>query len=124
MSDDRFLSLFDSFVQWPARLSKEGPFLEKILREAGATRVLDAGAGSGRHAAWLAKRGFEVWAADLAESMVEETRRHAASEGVKVQAVRSSFEEVSAKVPGPMDAVICVGNSLCMLREAPWSCTR
>jgi SAM-dependent methyltransferase len=118
MSDDRFLRMFDGFVNWPARLSKEGPFLDAILKEAGATRVLDAGAGPGRHAVWLAKKGYRVLAADIAETMIEETRRHAREEGAAVEAVRCSFEEIPGLVSEPVDAVQCLGNSLCMLPDA------
>ncbi|MCU0723780.1 MAG: class I SAM-dependent methyltransferase [Planctomycetes bacterium] len=118
MNEDRFLELFDRFVQWPARLAKEGPFLEKLLRQAGAEKVLDAGAGTGRHAAWLARKGFQVWAADAAESMVRETRKHAQEEGVAVEAVQCAFEDVPSRLPAPVDAVLCIGNSLCMLPDA------
>jgi len=117
MADEEFLTLFDLFVKWPLRLGKEGPFIEGFLSEAGARRVLDAGAGSGRHASWLAKKGYEVIASDLAECMVEETRRHASEEGVALETLACSFESLPEQLTHPVDAVLCLGNSLSMLPD-------
>lgn len=120
MADDDFLNLFDAFVKWPARLGKEGPFLENFLQGAGARSVVDAGAGSGRHAAYLAAKGYNVFATDVAECMVDEARRYAAEQGAELEAIRCSFEDLPAHIKAPQDAVICMGNSLSMLpsREA------
>ena len=42
------------------------------------SRALDVGAGSGRDAAWLVSRGFEVWAVEPSELMRQEAqKRHA-----------------------------------------------
>jgi ubiquinone/menaquinone biosynthesis C-methylase UbiE len=42
------------------------------------SRALDVGAGSGRDAAWLVSRGFEVWAVEPSEVMRREAqKRHA-----------------------------------------------
>ena len=42
------------------------------------SRALDVGAGSGRDAAWLVSRGFEVWAVEPSEVMRQEAqKRHA-----------------------------------------------
>lgn len=40
----------------------------------GATRVLDLGCAGGRNTVLLAERGFDVWARDASEPMVERTR--------------------------------------------------
>jgi ubiquinone/menaquinone biosynthesis C-methylase UbiE len=47
----------------------------KVMRKAGARRVLDLGCGSGRHTIFLAKEGFEIVAADISEEGLELTRR-------------------------------------------------
>lgn len=39
------------------------------------TRVLDAGCAGGRNTIFLAEKGFDVYAMDASEAMVEETRR-------------------------------------------------
>ncbi len=119
MFDDRFMMLFDEFVSWPLRLGKEGPFVETILEEAGARKVVDAGAGSGRHAVYLARKGYNVFATDIASCMVDETRRHAEDQGADLEVLHCSFEAIPEHVTAPQDAVICLGNSLCMLPDAP-----
>jgi SAM-dependent methyltransferase len=117
MSEAEFLDLFDRFVKWPQRLKREGAFLSGFLEKAGAKSIVDAGAGTGRHAAYLAKLGYEVTAADVAPSMVEEMRRHAEEVGAEVRAVQCSFSEVGEHVGRPQDAVLCLGNSLAMLPD-------
>ncbi|MHC4599758.1 MAG: class I SAM-dependent methyltransferase [Planctomycetota bacterium] len=118
MADDAFLKTFDRFVKWPLRLKKEGPFIESFLEAISAKKVVDAGAGTGRHAVHLAERGYEVTAADVASCMVEETGRFAREKGVTVNVVRCAFADLAEHVPGSQDAVICLGNSLAMLPDA------
>lgn len=45
-------------------------------------RALDLGAGEGRHAIWLARRGWQVQAVDFSAKGLETGRRHANSAGV------------------------------------------
>lgn len=44
------------------------------VADAGATRVLDLGCAGGRNTVFLAERGFDVWATDASQPMVERTR--------------------------------------------------
>ena len=117
MADDDFLNLFDLFVKWPLRLGKEGPFIVRFLEEIGARTVVDAGAGSGRHAAYLAGKGYEVTATDAAPCMIEETARHAREEGVSIGTALCDFADLPEHVRPPVDAVICLGNSLSMCAD-------
>ena len=119
MARDDFLELFDLFVNWPARIAKEGPFVEKILRESGARTVLDAGCGPGHHSVYLARKGFEVFAEDNASCMIEETGRQAMKAGVAVKVLTCSFEDIRTQISGQMDAVLVLGNSLCMVEDRP-----
>lgn len=50
-------------------------------------RALDVGAGEGRHAVWLASRGWRVTALDFSAVGVERGREHAQREGVSVDFV-------------------------------------
>ena len=53
-------------------------WLMDLLPTGANARVLDVGAGSGRDAAWLLSRGFEVWAVEPSVVMRREAqRRHA-----------------------------------------------
>jgi SAM-dependent methyltransferase len=58
--------------------------LAERLRERGLSRVLDLGCGVGRHAQYLAARGFECVGVDASESGLAYAREHAAAAGVRV----------------------------------------
>jgi len=69
------------------------------------SKILDAGCGTGLFTIRLAKNGYRVKAADIAEQMVNKTREDAQKEGVadNVEFEVSSIESVS----GTFDAVVC-----------------
>ena len=56
---DALAPMFDVMTDWDARLAAEGPFLRAQLDAVGARRVLDAACGSGGHALWLARQGYD-----------------------------------------------------------------
>jgi len=112
-----FSADYDRFVDWPARLAAELPFIERELQAVRAGRVLDAACGTGMHAVALVQRGYAVAGADLSAGMVERARSHAATAGVETQfevagsAVSSGRRGPTRTGPG-FDAVLCLGNSL------------
>ncbi len=115
---DSFSSDYDRFVNWPARLSAEVPFLERQLREAGARRVLDAACGTGQHAIALSKIGFEAAGADLSPNMVAQALANARVARSEVTFKQAGFGElVQAFGRGTFDAILCLGNSLPHLLE-------
>jgi len=93
---DDFSADYDRFVDWPARLAVELPFIERQLQAVGARRVLDAACGTGVHAIALAQRGYQVAGADLSAGMIERARANAAAAGVGVRLVVAGFGELSA----------------------------
>lgn len=108
---------YDRFVNWPARLSHELPFLQGLFRERGVQRVLDSACGTGRHAIALAQRGYQVAGADLSAPMVEAARKNAAAAGVKAPFVVAGLGRL-APLGETYDAVLCLGNSLPHLLSA------
>jgi glycine/sarcosine N-methyltransferase len=82
---DDFSADYDRFVDWPARLAAELPFVEQELQRAGARRVLDAACGTGMHAVALAQRGYALVGADLSAAMIERARSNAAAAGVEAR---------------------------------------
>jgi SAM-dependent methyltransferase len=74
LSDD-----YDRFVNWESRLAYEMPFIERILREADARRVIDVACGTGMHAIELARRGYDVVGADLSAPMIERAKENAST---------------------------------------------
>jgi SAM-dependent methyltransferase len=66
------------------RVWSSGPneHLERILAPLRPGAAVDLGAGEGRHALWLAERGWTVTAVDFAEVGLDRGRREAAKRGV------------------------------------------
>ena len=74
------------------------------------SRVLDAACGIGLDVAALTRRGHHVVGADASPAMLRE-----AAQRTDAELVCCPWTELPARVPGPFDAVLCVGNSLAHL---------
>jgi glycine/sarcosine N-methyltransferase len=110
---DQLAGEYDRFVNWPARLAYEIPFLAETLRRAGAQRVLDAACGTGMHAIALAEQGFSVAGADFSAGMVARARANAAQAAVDARFDQAGFGELARTFgAGGFDALVCLGNSL------------
>ena len=109
---------YDRFVDWPGRLAREMPFLEKLFAEHGVQRALDVACGTGHHAIALAERGYEVLGIDVSEGMVSRARQNAAAAGVTATFLQAGFGELGKSVQEPYDALLCLGNSLPSLLSA------
>jgi glycine/sarcosine N-methyltransferase len=116
---DEFSSDYDRFMNWPARLAAELPFVELQLHKVGARRVLDAACGTGQHAIALARSGYEVVGADISAGMIERARHNAAAAGVEARFEMAGFGELSARLGTGFDALLCLGNSLPHLLTLP-----
>ncbi|MBR8641390.1 class I SAM-dependent methyltransferase [Streptomyces tuirus] len=80
-------------------------FLDRELISGG--RALDLGCGPGRNALYLAERGFEVDAVDLAPAAVDWAGERARAAGVQNVRFRcgDAFELAGAELTGPYDLV-------------------
>lgn len=107
-----FSADYDRFMDWPARLAAELPFIERQLAAVGARRVLDAACGTGQHAIALAQAGYQVVGADLSPGMVAQARANAAAAGVDVPFHVAGFGQLADRLEGDFDALLCLGNSL------------
>ena len=72
-------------------------------------RIMDLPCGAGRHALPLAQAGFEVTGVDLSETWLDRARTQARSRGLAVNFIRANMLDVQVD---PVDALICMGNSL------------
>jgi SAM-dependent methyltransferase len=77
-----------------------------------ASTVLDASCGTGINAAVLARQGFNVWASDGSEAMIEEAAARFRREQLAIPAWRCLWADLPATVAERFDVVLCVGNSL------------
>ncbi len=74
----------------------------------GSVRVVDVGCGGGLLAEALARAGAEVTAIDLAPSMIEVAKLHAAGEGLRIDYRVQSVEALAAEAPDSFDVVTCM----------------
>jgi SAM-dependent methyltransferase len=71
-------------------------------------RVLDVGAGEGRHAVWLSALGWEVTAVDFSAVGIDKGRREAAARGIEVEWVVADAREWSPPPGTTYDLVLVV----------------
>lgn len=109
---DALSAEYDLFVDWPARLAHELPFLLRLLERHRVHTVLDVACGTGKHAIALAQRGYQVVGADSSSAMLQCARHNAAREGVEVSFIETGFGGLRRDLREQFDAVICLGNSL------------
>jgi SAM-dependent methyltransferase len=64
------------------------------------------------HAIAFARRGLRSAGADLSPTMITQARLNAERAGVRIELAAASLGRISAALPGPFDAVTCLGNSL------------
>lgn len=77
------------------KIFKKGRYFDKphpdidevvgLLKEKSAKKVLDLGCGAGRHTAYLAKEGFDVYATDISERGLKMTESSLEEEGLSAK---------------------------------------
>ena len=71
---DRLSGTYEAREVDPYRADMEFPATTELVPDPEGKRVLDAGCGRGRYAAWLGERGADVLAVDKSSGMVERAR--------------------------------------------------
>lgn len=99
------------------RYKAEVEFLDKVLKEHGARRILDLGCGTGGHCIELAKLGYDIVGLDISQLMIEKAREKSSMEGVKASFILGDMKQAhsilkNANIRLPFDAVISMGSSL------------
>ena len=106
---------YDRFVNWPARLEAELPFISQQIQSAVGPecRLLDAACGTGKHAIALAQLGHQASGADFSQGMIGRARANARTAGVSVRFEVVGFEHLENTFGRQaFDALLCLGNSL------------
>lgn len=112
--DDGFIESNDMAVYFTP--PREWPPIDRWACDRIAGRVLDVGAGVGRHSLGLQERGCDVVALDTSPGAVDVCRLR----GVQ-HAFEGSVEELLATAPEPFDAFLLLGNNLGLLRDAAYA---
>jgi glycine/sarcosine N-methyltransferase len=89
------------------------PAVARLLQRIGpGSDVLDAACGTGIDAAVLARRGFNVRAADGSEAMVGVAAARFRREGLAIPVHRCLWADLPAAIGERFDVVLCTGNAL------------
>lgn len=109
---DEFSEEYDLMIDWPERIKREAQFFRTIFKQMDVSRVLDAGCGTGKHAIEFSKWGIEVVGCDISPQMIERAKLNAQAERASIQFKVAAFQELTKKLSGTFDAIICLGNNL------------
>jgi len=88
-------------------IAVEEPYVDTIISSLPITNALDVGAGTGRHALKLARRGIAVTAIDQSQEMLAVARQIAQQEGLPITFRQASLEDGLPFEPEQFDFLIC-----------------
>ena len=84
------------------------PDIIQLLKDRGASTILDLGSGTGRHIIYLARNGFSVFGLDNSPVGIEATRQWLANEGLAADLQLQNMTEELPYRDAFFDAVISV----------------
>jgi len=89
------------------------PAMARLLQATSrGSAVLDASCGTGLNAAVLARRGFDVWATDGSEAMIEQAAARFRREHLAIPVRQCLWADLPVTLAERFDVVLCIGNSL------------
>jgi SAM-dependent methyltransferase len=109
---------WEKFVDPARRMDKLGPFFSHVLDPHRTGSILDAAAGIGTDALWLADQGFNVTLNEIEpvyRDIIEDRFR---SNERPLLLFGEDWRKLPAKMGQWFTAVLVLGNSLCLLRSA------
>ena len=109
------LSLMEGYSRWAKSydttfntlIATEEVYSLDLLDGLEGTTALDAGAGTGRFALRLGRRGWQVTAVEANPDMQAITQRAAASENLSIEFVSASLEDAVPVESAAFDLVVC-----------------
>ena len=107
-------------IAWPARIEREGPFLEAEIRRAPEPSVIDLGCGTGEHCRHLAERGFKAVGVDRSREQIAKARDY--TDEYPPHGPRflcGELETLDELTDERFGAAICLGNVLPHLDDLP-----
>jgi SAM-dependent methyltransferase len=108
---ESFVDKWDDLIDWEARANSEGRFFIDVLKEHGASQVLDAATGTGFHSIRLLNEGFDVVSCDGNAEMLHKAYENGKRHGHVLRTTQADWRWLNRDVHHKFDAVICLGNS-------------
>lgn len=103
------------FIAGEAQSLQPDPFLIEVCSSLKPGRALDLAGGAGRHAVWLAQRGWNATLADVSDEGLAIAAKRAEEAGVTLTLRREEAAETLAwSVGHPFDLIVVVW---CLLRD-------
>ena len=97
------------FIAGEAQSLQPDPFVIEVCSSLKPGRALDLAGGAGRHALWLAQRGWNATLADVSDEGLAIAGRRAEEAGVTLTLRRESGDETLAwAVDHPLDLIVVV----------------
>ena len=115
---DFYDDIADSYGQLTGASDRQGPagrFARELTRRFNIASAVDAACGTGLFAIELARCGVEVVGSDISPGMLKSAPSNAASATVDANLcswVQAPMQELSQRISGARDAVVCMGNSI------------
>lgn len=108
--------LYDTMIDWEARLSQEIPDIEFLFKKEKVNKVLDIASSTGEHSIVLAKKGFEIFGIESSGLMhkIAQSKKNRSSKEIqsRLNLLEGNYNEMLGKINGPIDAAIFMGNAL------------
>src|ERR1700720_568673 len=102
---------WDALADQGQNIHGEADLVEILLRESGASRVLDAGCGTGRVAIELARRGFSVVGVDFDATMLAVAH----TKEPELEWIEADLTDLTAMVDAEFDLALLAGNVMIFL---------
>ena len=96
----------ESFVQGTVQ---ECDFIEQEIGCHKATRILDIGCGTGRHAIELTKRGYSVVGVDLSDSLLKRAREKASEQNLRIDFLKYDARNLPFRSEFDLVIMLCEG---------------
>jgi len=103
---------YDELTDAPARSKAAQGFVAEFLKRYPCKSALDVACGTGVYTLPLAKAGVAATGSDLSQSMLDRAAQAASDAGLSIPFVQAPMQELSQRVTGPFEAILCMGNSL------------
>ena len=109
---DDIADQYDEITGAAGRAESARAFVRELDSRHEIASAVDAACGSGLYALLLAEGGARVIGADISAGMLAEARRRGQAAGAEVEWVQASMQDLAGALAGPLDAALCMGNSL------------
>ncbi len=114
VSSERVAREYDVALAGTALLDFDVRFAQEHFPSPG--KLIDLGCGTGRLLVHFARRGFDCLGVDLSETMLEEARRKAEAEFLRIEFLQANLVELDALPSATFDYAACLFSTLGMIR--------